>query len=92
MSFDHNPADDLWDAREYCREQLADKRGCSADDISDADLDEHLAEEHEADLAAREAQADAERERRLEREIDAIMYQRDMHAELEPENQPYEGD
>jgi hypothetical protein len=58
-----NPADEAAAEYEARREKLAEFRRCSVDDISDADLDDWLADEYDRELADREDHYDAMRER-----------------------------
>lgn len=58
-------ADERAAAREDMRDKLATKRGCDADDISDADLDDWLNELEAERQAAMEDYYEAKRESRL---------------------------
>jgi hypothetical protein len=86
-----NPADEQAAAYELERDKLAVRLKVSPDQITNEQLNEHLAELEDAAQAAAEWHHEAESERRLDSTIDALYYQRDMRAELEPETKPYEG-
>lgn len=71
-----NPADEAAAEYEAQRDKLAARRGCAPDDITDADLDEWLAIQHERQIAD---------------DLDAREFRDEYRREMEPWRKEYEG-